>query len=50
MGKDHSGPIDPREHLRIPVPLCLSFSGEKVWDEGAVKDLSLGGCVIQSET
>ncbi|MBM4126816.1 MAG: PilZ domain-containing protein [Nitrospira sp.] len=49
-GTDHSGPIDRREHLRIPVRLCLSFSGGKVRGEGTVKDLSLGGCVIQSET
>ncbi len=39
-----------REHLRIPVKLCLSFSGGKVRGEGTVMDLSLGGCVIKSET
>lgn len=51
MGKkDSSHPIDRREHLRIPVRLCLSFSGGKVRGEGTVMDLSLGGCVIQSDT
>lgn len=41
---------DRREHLRIPVRLFLSFSGGKVRGEGTVLDLSMGGCVIQSET
>ncbi len=39
-----------REHLRIPVRLCLSFSGGKVRGEGTVMDLSLGGCIIKSGT
>lgn len=38
-----------REHIRIPVRLCLSFSGGRVRGEGTVLDLSLGGCVIRSE-
>lgn len=42
--------IDRREHVRIPVRLCLSFSGGKVRGEGTVLDLSLGGCIIQSDT
>jgi hypothetical protein len=51
VGKADSGhPIDRREYLRIPVRLCLSFSGGKVRGEGTVTDLSLGGCVIQSNT
>lgn len=41
---------DRREHLRIPVRLCLSFSGGKVRGEGTVMDLSLGGCIIKSDT
>ena len=41
---------DRREHLRIPVRLCLSFSGGKVRGEGTVMDLSLGGCIIRSNT
>lgn len=42
--------IERREHLRIPVKLCLSFSGGKVRGEGTVMDLSLGGCIIKSDT
>lgn len=38
-----------REHMRIPVRLCLSFSGGRVRGEGIVSALSLGGCIIQSE-
>ncbi|MEO6306329.1 MAG: PilZ domain-containing protein [Nitrospiraceae bacterium] len=48
---DHpTQPIDRREHLRIPVRLYLSFSGSKVRGEGTVLDLSMGGCIIKSET
>ena len=48
---DHSThPIDRREYLRIPVRLFLSFSGGKVRGEGTVLDLSVGGCIIKSET
>lgn len=43
-------PLDRREHLRIPVRLYLSFSGGKVRGEGTVLDLSMGGCIIKSET
>jgi hypothetical protein len=42
--------FDRREHLRIPVRLYLSFSGGKVRGEGTVMDLSVGGCIIKSET
>mgnify|MGYP002065414290 FL=1 len=48
---DHpTHPIDRREHLRIPVRLYLSFSGGKVRGEGTVLDLSMGGCIIKSQT
>ena len=43
-------PIDRREHLRIPVRLYLSFSGGKIRGEGTVLDLSMGGCIIKSDT
>jgi hypothetical protein len=36
--------------MRIPVKLSLSFSGGRVRGEGTVLDMSLGGCIIQSET
>jgi hypothetical protein len=42
--------MDRREHLRIPVRLFLSFSGGKVRGEGTVLDLSMGGCIIKSQT
>ena len=42
--------IDRREHLRIPVRLFLSFSGGKIRGEGMVMDLSMGGCIIKSQT
>src|SRR4029079_10252383 len=42
--------IDRREHLRLPVRLFLSFSGGKVRGEGTALDLSMGGCIIKSET
>ena len=48
---DHpTHPIDRREHLRIPVRLYLSFSGGKVRGDGTVLDLSMGGCIIKSQT
>jgi PilZ domain len=51
IGLDHPRiPNDRREHLRIPVRLYLSFSGGKVRGEGTVLDLSMGGCIIKSET
>ncbi|MGH7166067.1 MAG: PilZ domain-containing protein [Nitrospiraceae bacterium] len=40
--------VDRREHRRIAVRLSLSFSGGKIREEGTVRDLSLGGCVIES--
>jgi hypothetical protein len=43
-------PIERREHLRIPVRLYLSFSGGRVRGEGTVLDLSMGGCIIKSQT
>ncbi|MDF0642738.1 MAG: PilZ domain-containing protein [Nitrospira sp.] len=42
--------VERRQHLRIPVRLYLSFSGGKVRGEGTVMDLSVGGCIIKSNT
>ena len=47
---DSTHPIDRREYLRIPVRFYLSFSGGKVCGQGTVLDLSMGGCIIKSET
>lgn len=41
--------LDRREHLRIPVRLFLSFSGGKIRGEGTVLDISMGGCVVESQ-
>ena len=51
LGLNHpTHTIDRREHLRIPVRLYLSFSGGKIRGEGTVLDLSMGGCIVRSET
>ena len=42
--------VDRREHRRIPVRLALSFSGGRVRGTGTVLDISMGGCVIESDT
>ncbi|MGH7232638.1 MAG: PilZ domain-containing protein, partial [Nitrospiraceae bacterium] len=42
--------IDRRAHRRIPVRLALSFSGGRVQGKGTVLDISMGGCIIHSET
>ncbi|MFO0766353.1 MAG: PilZ domain-containing protein [Nitrospiraceae bacterium] len=41
--------MDRREHLRIPVRLFLSFSGGKIQGKGTVLDISMGGCMIESD-
>jgi len=41
--------IDRRQHLRIPVRLFLSFSGGRIKGEGTVLDISMGGCMIESD-
>jgi hypothetical protein len=41
--------IDRRQHLRIPVRLFLSFSGGRIKGEGRVLDISMGGCMIESD-
>jgi hypothetical protein len=41
--------IDRRQHLRIPVRLFLSFSGGRIRGKGTVLDISMGGCMIQSD-
>ncbi|WP_447978578.1 PilZ domain-containing protein [Candidatus Nitrospira bockiana] len=42
--------VDRRQHRRIPVRLALSFSGGRIRGVGTVLDISLGGCVIASDT
>jgi hypothetical protein len=42
--------VDRRKHHRIPVRLALSFSGGRVHGQGTVLDISMGGCIIKSDT
>jgi hypothetical protein len=42
--------VDRRQHHRIQVRLQLSFSGGRIRGSGTVRDISMGGCVIESET
>ena len=42
--------VDRRQHRRIQVRLQLSFSGGRIRGSGTVNDISMGGCVIESET
>jgi len=48
-GRHETGIAERRQHLRIPVRLFLSFSGGKVRGEGTVLDISMGGCIIESQ-
>ncbi len=51
IGRDYATHlIDRREHKRIPVRLALSFSGGRVRGSGMVRDISMGGCIIECET
>jgi len=42
--------VERRQHQRIQVRLQLSFSGGRIRGSGTVRDISMGGCVIESET
>ena len=44
-----SFPIKFIDRRRIPVRLFLSFSGGRIKGEGTVLDISMGGCMIQSD-
>src|SRR5688572_16512948 len=51
VGRDYSKHLlDRRQHKRIPVQLALSFSGGRVRGSGMVRDISMGGCIIECET
>ena len=41
--------VDRREYKRIPVRLSLSFSRGRIGGIGTVTDISMGGCVIESD-
>ena len=42
--------VDRRRHKRIPVRLALSFSGGRIRGHGVIRDISMGGCIIECET
>jgi len=51
IGRNYSKQLlDRREHKRIPVRLALSFSGGRTRGTGMVRDISMGGCIIECET
>lgn len=51
IGRNYSKHLlDRREHKRIPVRLALSFSGGRTRGTGMVRDISMGGCIIECET
>lgn len=41
--------VDRREHTRIPVRFSLAFSGGRIRGDGTVLNISIGGCLIQSD-
>lgn len=50
VGRRYSrGLLDRREHRRIPVRLSLAFSGGRIRGSGTVLDISIGGCLIESD-
>jgi hypothetical protein len=51
IGRDYPKHLlDRREHKRIPVRLALSFSGGRIRGTGMIRDISMGGCIIECET
>ena len=50
VGRDYAKHLlDRREHKRIPVRLALSFSGGRIRGTGMVRDISMGGCIIECD-
>lgn len=51
VGRDYATHlVDRRRHKRIPVRLALSFSGGRIRGHGMIRDISMGGCIIECET
>jgi hypothetical protein len=49
MGRSYpTHTVDRREHVRVPVRLQLAFSGGRMRGEGHVLNLSVGGCMIET--
>ena len=41
--------VDQREYERIPVRLPVTFAGDRAKGQGALTELSMGGCSLQTE-
>lgn len=51
LGKSyHSQQEDRRAHRRIPVRFSMAFSGGRIQGQGMVINLSVGGCLVESNT
>jgi hypothetical protein len=51
MGKSPRPPQDDRRaHRRIPVRFSMAFSGGRIQGKGTVLNLSVGGCMVESQT
>lgn len=49
VGRQAAPQQDRREHHRIPVHLSLAFSGGRIRGKGTVRDMSIGGCLIETD-
>lgn len=50
LGRHYPPVSERRTHERIPVRLSLAFSGGRINGEGALVNISLGGCLIETAT
>ncbi len=50
LGRKYPPVTERRTHARIPVRLSLAFSGGRIKGEGEVINVSLGGCLIETDT
>lgn len=50
LGRKYPPVTERRTHARIPVRLSLAFSGGRIKGEGVVVNVSLGGCLVETDT
>lgn len=50
LGRHYPPVSERRTHARVPVRLSLAFSGGRIKGEGALINISLGGCLIETST
>jgi len=48
IGRHYPPVTERRTHERVPVRLSLAFSGGRITGEGALINISLGGCLIET--